>query len=95
MTKITISIPTPLRAYTNQQKKIELRDQKQVFTALNALTEEYPKLKNHLFEGEALRNFVNIYLNDEDIRYLAEKGHTLLNCGDNLSIIPALAGGIQ
>ena len=94
MTKITISIPTPLRAYTDQQKKIILNDHTKVNSALNALIEEYPKLKNHLFEGEKLRNFVNIYLNDEDIRYLEEKEKTSLNCGDNLSIIPALAGGI-
>ena len=94
MSQITISIPTPLRAYTNQQKKIKFNDQDRVSSALITLTEEYPKLKNHLFEGDQLRSFVNIYLNDEDIRYLEEKGQTSLNCGDNLSIIPALAGGI-
>ncbi|MFV2015076.1 MAG: MoaD/ThiS family protein [Candidatus Heimdallarchaeota archaeon] len=94
MTEITISIPTPLRAYTNQQKKITINNQNKVFSALNALTETYPKLKNHLFEGDQLRSFVNIYLNDEDIRYLEEKDQTSLECGDNLSIIPALAGGI-
>lgn len=94
MSKITISIPTPLRAYTDQQKKIEINDQDKVFLALNALTNEYPKLKNHLFDGDQLRSFVNIYLNDEDIRYLDGKDQAILNCGDTLSIIPALAGGI-
>ncbi|MHA2097342.1 MAG: MoaD/ThiS family protein [Candidatus Kariarchaeaceae archaeon] len=94
MSKITISIPTPLRAYTNQQKKIEINDQEKVSSALNALTEEYPKLKNHLFEGDQLRSFVNVYLNDEDIRYLEGNVQAALNCGDNLSIIPALAGGL-
>ena len=62
-------------------------------SALNALIEQYPKLRNHLYDGDQLRNFVNIYLNDEDMRYLDEKDQTSLNCGDNLSIIPALAGG--
>lgn len=93
MTQITISIPTPLRVYTNQQKKIALNDQARVVSALNALIEQYPKLRKHLYDGDQLRNFVNIYLNDEDIRYLEEKEQTSLNCGDNLSIIPALAGG--
>lgn len=93
MTQISISIPTPLRAYTNQQKKIVFNNQKSVVSALNALIEQFPKLKNHLYDGDQLRSFVNIYLNDEDIRYLEDKDQTSLNCGDNLSIIPALAGG--
>ncbi|MCE7736547.1 MAG: MoaD/ThiS family protein [Candidatus Heimdallarchaeota archaeon] len=93
MTQITISIPTPLRVYTEQLKKIKFSDQERIATALDALIEQYPKLRNHLYDGGQLRNFVNIYLNDEDIRYLEEKEQTSLNCGDNLSIIPALAGG--
>ncbi len=95
MTQITISIPTPLRAYTNQEKRIKISDQQKVVSALNTLVERFPNLKGHLFEDDKLRSFVNIYLNDEDIRYLEQKELTKLNCGDSLSIIPALAGGKQ
>ena len=49
---------------------------------------------NHLFNENELRNFVNVYLNDEDIRYLDEKIDTSLNDGDSLAIIPSIAGGI-
>ena len=94
MTQITISIPTPLRAYTNQQKRVEILNEDKVVSALNTLVEKFPNLKGHLFEDNKLRNFVNIYLNDEDIRYLELKEQSSLNCGDTLSIIPALAGGI-
>jgi adenylyltransferase/sulfurtransferase len=64
-----------------------------VQAALAGLVEEHPALKKHLYtEGGALRNFVNIYLNDEDIRYL-EKDNTPLKEGDVLSIVPSIAGG--
>ena len=94
MTQITISIPTPLRAYTNQQKRVEILNEVKVVSALNSLVEKFPNLKGHLFADNKLRNFVNIYLNGEDIRYLDLKENSSLNCGDTLSIIPALAGGI-
>ena len=61
--------------------------------ALSDLTSKFPKLKQHLYaEDGNLRSFVNVYLNDEDIRFL-EKGATSLNETDALSIIPSIAGG--
>lgn len=90
---ITISIPTPLRNYTGNNKTVEI-DAKSVSEALEKLVVEYPKLKNHLFEDDELRNFVNIYVNDEDIRYLEDKQQTSLQDGDNVAIIPSIAGGI-
>jgi len=62
--------------------------------ALGSLTTRFPDLKAHLFgdDGE-LRSFVNVYLNDEDIRYL-DKGATAVADGDTLSIIPSIAGGL-
>jgi len=91
MSTITISIPAPLRAYTNQEKRITI-DADQVDKALTQLVRKYPNLKNHLYEGDVLRQFVNVYLNNEDIRYL-EEGKTTLKTGDSISIIPAIAGG--
>jgi sulfur-carrier protein adenylyltransferase/sulfurtransferase len=87
-----VHIPTPLRAYTDKLDTVEV-DGATVGDALSHLTTQYPELKKHLYTDEGrLRHFVNIYLNDDDIRYL-EKEHTALKDGDSLSIIPSVAGG--
>jgi len=89
---VTIAIPTPLRTYTENNRKVEI-DASTVDQALQGLISKYPKLKNHLYEDGKLRNFVNIYLNDEDIRYLDNKIDTEVNDGDAVAIIPSIAGG--
>jgi len=61
--------------------------------AMNALVAQHPELRKHLYTDDGkLRAFVNLYLNDEDIRYL-EKEATALKDGDNISIVPSIAGG--
>jgi len=61
--------------------------------AMNALIAQHPELRKHLYtEDGKLRAFVNLYLNDEDIRYL-QKEATALKDGDNISIVPSIAGG--
>lgn len=88
-----IFIPTPLRAYTGKQDTVEATGAT-VGEALHALTTRYPDLRKHLFTDEGkLRSFVNLYLNDEDIRYLDKKEQTPVTEGDSLSIIPSIAGG--
>ena len=88
-----IFIPTPLRAYTGKQDAVEVTGTT-VGEALHALTTRYPDLRKHLFTDEGkLRSFVNLYLNDEDIRYLDKKDQTPISDGDSLSIIPSIAGG--
>jgi adenylyltransferase/sulfurtransferase len=88
-----ISIPTPLRPYAGKQGTIEVKAAT-VGDALAQLTLTHPELKKHLYADDGkLRAFVNIYLNDEDVRYLADKEKTAVNDGDNLSIIPSIAGG--
>ena len=63
--------------------------------ALDRLTQTHPDLRKHLFTGEGkLRSFVNLYLNDEDVRYLPAKEGTAVATGDTLSIIPSIAGGL-
>ena len=65
-----------------------------VSDALAKLTTTHPDLKRHLYSDDGkLRAFVNVYLNDEDVRYLSEKENTLVKDGDHLSIIPSIAGG--
>lgn len=88
-----IHIPTPLRVYSDKQDTVSVKAAT-VGEALNALTTKHPDLKKHLYSDEGkLRSFVNIYLNDEDIRYLPEKDATKVGEQDALSIIPSIAGG--
>jgi adenylyltransferase/sulfurtransferase len=88
----TILIPTPLRPYVDKQESVEVKGAT-VGEALANLTTQYGDLRRHLYTDEGrLRSFVNVYLNDEDIRYL-QKEQTPLNAGDTLSIVPSVAGG--
>lgn len=89
----TIHIPTPLRAYTGQQAAVTV-DGATVGEALNALTTAHPGLAKHLRDGEGkLRSFVNVYLGDEDIRFL-EKEATPITGAAELTIVPSIAGGV-
>ncbi len=88
-----IHIPTPLRVYTGQQATVSV-EAATVHQALGALTSRHPELRKHLYaEDGKLRSFVNLYLNDEDVRYLPQKEETEVAPGDDLSIIPSIAGG--
>ncbi len=88
-----ISIPTPLRQFTNGQDSVALEGGT-VGELLDALTTQFPGLKGHLFNDEGkLRSFVNVYLNDEDIRYL-QKTASPVKDGDSITIIPSIAGGV-
>ena len=88
----TVYIPTPLRPYAGNQESLELAGST-VSEVLANLTEQYGDLKKHLFSEEGkLRNFVNIYVNDEDIRYL-EHEDTPIKEADTISIVPSIAGG--
>lgn len=88
-----IEIPHPLRPYTGNQPAVDV-DAATVAEAVNELTSRYPDFQKHLYTPEGkLRSFVNLYLNDEDIRYLPEREGTAVTDGDTLSIIPSIAGG--
>ena len=87
----TIKVPTPLRAYTGGESTIDVSGGT-VGEALNNLVEQHPDLKPHLFNEDELRNFVNIFLGDEDVRFL-DGLETQLDDDDNLRIIPSIAGG--
>ena len=90
---MTIFIPTPLRPYADGQSAIEV-EARSIAAALDQLTQSHPDLRKHLFTPEGkVRAFVNLYLNDEDIRYLPEKEATTVSATDTLSIIPSIAGG--
>ncbi len=92
MVTMKILVPTPLRQYAGRQPAVDV-EATTVGEALNALTSTYPDLRKHLYSDDGkLRAFVNVYLNDEDIRYL-QKDQTAVKNGDTLSIVPSIAGG--
>lgn len=90
---VKIHIPTPLRPFTNKLDTVEI-DGTTVGELLGSLTTRYAGLRQHLFtEDGKLRSFVNVYVNDDDIRYL-QRDQTPVKAGDTVSIIPSVAGGV-
>jgi sulfur-carrier protein len=87
----SIKIPTPLRAYTGGESKVTVAGNT-VGEALNHLVAQHPDLKQHLYEGDELRKFVNVFLGDEDVRFL-DGPATEIGADDSLRIIPSIAGG--
>ena len=92
---VTIQIPTPLRPQAGDNATVEVAGAS-VAEALKALTTQYPELGGRLFKSESgggeVNRFINFYVNDEDIRFL-DNLQTPLKPGDELSIVPAIAGG--
>src|ERR687883_1513423 len=89
---VTITIPAPLRQFAGGQSQFVV-EAKTAGEALDQLTATYSALRRHLFNDQnALRNFVNIYLNDEDIRH-ASGPNTPVKDGDTIMIVPSIAGG--
>ncbi|RZU40552.1 MoaD/ThiS family protein [Edaphobacter modestus] len=90
---MNIHIPTPLRSFTAGAETVAVPGTTvaEVFTNL---TTRYPELQQQLFNTEGkLRSFVNVYLNDEDLRYLPSREATTVAATDELTIIPSIAGG--
>lgn len=87
-----IRIPTPLRKLTNDQEVVQAEGDS-VQALLDNLDANFPGLKDRICdESGKVRRFVNVYLNDEDIRFLQEN-ETVVKAGDEISIVPAIAGG--
>ena len=87
-----VLIPTPLRQFTGKQDSVTAAGAT-VGEVLNNLTTQFPDLRKQLFNDEGkVRSFVNVYLNDEDIRYL-KKDATPAADGDTISLVPSIAGG--
>ncbi|HXY15616.1 MAG TPA: ubiquitin-like small modifier protein 1 [Terriglobales bacterium] len=90
MTKI--HIPTPLRQYVGKQADVAVKGGT-VAEALSELVSRHPELRRHLYTDDGrLRAFVNVYVNDEDVRYL-QKEATVIKDSDTISIVPSIAGG--
>lgn len=89
---VTVRIPTPLRKLTEEQELVTV-DGETVGAVLGELANQFPELKNRLYDDQGvIRRFVNVFLNNDDIRF-AEGPDTACADGDEISIIPAIAGG--
>ncbi len=90
---MNIFIPTPLRPFAGGSDTVTV-DATTIAEALDGLTLAHPELRKHLFNNDGrLRAFVNLYFNDEDVRYLPAKEATAVTPIDTLTIIPSIAGG--
>ena len=88
---VTVRIPTPLQKLTSGKVEVEC-NARNIHEMLDMLESEFPGLKERLSEEGKIRRFINVYVNDEDIRFI-NKEDTLLKDGDSVSIVPAIAGG--
>jgi adenylyltransferase/sulfurtransferase len=89
---VKVIIPTPLRQFTGKQASMEC-SANTVGEALGSLTTNFSELRKHLYTDDGkIRSFVNVYLNDEDIRFL-DKEATPTKDGDTITIVPSIAGG--
>jgi molybdopterin synthase sulfur carrier subunit len=89
---IPVRIPTPLRKLTQNQEIVDAEG-RTIREVLNSLEVTYPGLKERICdEQDHIRRFVNVFVNDEDIRFLQES-ETPVKSGDEVSIVPAIAGG--
>lgn len=87
-----VRIPTPLRKLTNNEELVEVNGST-VGEIITELQTRYPGFQERLLDGNGqIRRFVNVYVNEEDVRFL-ENQNTILKEGDEVSIIPAIAGG--
>jgi len=88
---VLVRIPTPLRTLTKGQSEVQVEG-KSVHEIIENLESQYQGLKERLCDGKDIRRFINVYVNDEDIRFLQGTA-TPLKPGDQVSIVPAIAGG--
>lgn len=88
---ITVRIPTPLQKLTNGKAEVQC-SAKNILELVDALEQDYPGMRERLSDGGKIRRFINIYVNEEDIRFV-NKEETTIKDGDTISIVPAIAGG--
>jgi molybdopterin synthase sulfur carrier subunit len=88
---VKVRIPTPLQKLTGDKDEVDGKPGT-VISLINDLDKRFPGIGERISEGGKIRRFINIYLNDEDIRFLKNEG-TEIKDGDEVSIVPAIAGG--
>jgi molybdopterin synthase sulfur carrier subunit len=89
---VPVRIPTPLRKLTDNQEVVQVNGAN-IREVINSLESAFPGLKERICDDKnQIRRFVNVFVNDEDIRFLQDS-ETPVNSGDEISIVPAIAGG--
>ncbi|MDA8156663.1 MAG: MoaD/ThiS family protein [Actinomycetota bacterium] len=88
---VKVRIPTPLQRLTGGKEEVEAQPGR-IIDIIAALDKEYPGIAERISEGGKVRRFVNIYVNEEDIRFLSAE-NTAVSDGQEVSIVPAIAGG--
>ncbi len=88
---ITVRIPTPLRSLTGGEEQVQVPGET-LREVLGSLESKHPGIRDRLLDDKGVRRFVNIYVGDEDVRFL-DGLDTKLKTGDEISIVPAIAGG--
>jgi len=89
---VSVHIPTALRAHVNDQAQVDL-EAGTIREILDRLVEQHPALRGRLLDdGGELNKFVNVYVNDEDVRFLENLG-TVVEVGDSVTLVPSIAGG--
>ena len=88
---IEVRIPTILRTYTDGQKAVDARGEN-LAGLIDDLESNHPGIRERLLDGEDLRRFVNVYINDEDVRFIGGL-EAPLSDGDQVTVLPAVAGG--
>ncbi|NBO08576.1 MAG: MoaD/ThiS family protein [Actinobacteria bacterium] len=89
--EIDIRIPTILRPYTGGEKSVQASGAT-LAEVIQDLERRFPGMEERLLEDGKLRRFVNVYLNDEDVRFIGSL-NAVISAGDNITILPAVAGG--
>lgn len=88
---VTVRIPTPLRSLTGGEEQVQASGET-VRAVIEGLEQKHPGIRDRLLDDKGVRRFVNLYVGDEDIRFL-DGLETRLKAGDEISIVPAIAGG--
>ena len=89
---VTVRIPTPLRTLTGGNEEVALESPSTVGDAVDQLEKKHPGIRERLLDDKGVRKFINIYVGEEDIRFL-DGLKTALKDGEQISIVPAIAGG--
>ncbi|MDE0552654.1 MAG: MoaD/ThiS family protein [Candidatus Poribacteria bacterium] len=90
---VTVHIPLPLQRLTNNQATVEVADVTSIEELIDSLENDHAGIKDKLVGNGEIRGYINIFVNDEDIRFMKDEGVRLKD-GDNVHIVPSIAGGI-
>ncbi|MCY3682174.1 MAG: MoaD/ThiS family protein [Gemmatimonadetes bacterium] len=90
---VTVHIPLPLQKWTNNQATVEVADVTSIEELIDSLENDHAGIKDKLIENGEIRGYINIFVNEEDIRFLKDE-EARLKDGDNVHIVPSIAGGI-